>query len=164
MALKYEVASLKDLDEIMRMAKDFDAEHFKTVTGNNPKAKPHLERRKDSFSIQRRYFARCLRSEKSRMHIARDGKKIVGYSLLHIKKNIPVYAIGKRGHFGDLYVKKEYRGRGVSSRFKELGLEWFRKKGLKAAVIGLHWGNTKAKKIYEGWRFVPQQLMLARLI
>ncbi len=164
MGTVYTKARIRDVDAIVKMAVKFESDHRAIVTRENPKIRPVLMRKKNWAGIFRKYVVKCIRSRNSDLFIAWDGKMPVGYSLLQIKKNIPVFEIEKLGHFGDLYVKKEYRGMGIGSKLKEIGMKWFRQKGMKHVSIGVRWGNKRARAIYEGWGFLPSHLEMVKKI
>lgn len=162
--IKYEKARLKDIDEIMRLAEEFDKEHFRLVTKHNKKIKFMLRMRKDWVGIKKAYLKKCVRSNKCNIFIARDGEQIVAYGVVMIKKYIPIFRVSKIGYFGDLYVSPQYRGKGISSKLKRLGIKWFKEKGCEVASIGVHWGNEKARKIYERWGFIARNINMYKRI
>ena len=80
-------------------------------------------------------------------------RKLVGYSLAYIIKEMPIYVIDKTGHLRDLYILPEYRGKGIATKFKDETLDWFKKKGIKYASIKTRIVNKKAIEIYKHWGF-----------
>ncbi|MFH1420375.1 MAG: GNAT family N-acetyltransferase [Candidatus Aenigmatarchaeota archaeon] len=164
MKIIFAVAKLKDLDELMRLAEDFEKEHFIISTRENAKMKILMKRKKNWPEIMKKYFKKCVKSRNSRVYIAKDGNVIVGYTLLNIKKNMPLSAEKSFGYFDDLFVRKNYRGLGVSTNFKNFGLKWFRQHGIKEVHIGAHWGNARARRIYEGWGFMNRDVSMVKRI
>lgn len=84
-------------------------------------------------------------------YVAETDGKIVGFVLGRI---ISDYDYFKNLGYADLqavYILPEYQGRGVSSKFKNLFVNWAREHGATKFVIGVLKDNNKARKVYEKW-------------
>ncbi len=114
---------------------------------------PMLALAGDAERRWRAFAAKNIRSRNGLVLMAEDGGGIVGYSLNHIKPNIPVYRVRKLGHMGDLYVLESHRKRGIASAFRKEAFRWFRSKGVRYASIAVHSINPDARAIYLGWGF-----------
>jgi GNAT superfamily N-acetyltransferase len=157
-------ATLKDVSKIVNMWKDFMKYHDEVVVKKNPKTKPHLVKKKDAAKRFRKYIKTKIRSRNATIHIAEIDEKAVGYSLVYIESTVPIFKVDKIGRIGDLYVKKEFRGRGISSRFKEEAVKWFKKKGMKYMSIQVYTDNKFAHSIYKHWGFFDYHLEMRRKI
>ena len=146
-------AKIKEAQEIARMWNEFMKEHDSKVIKKNKKAIQHVAKLSNSQSIFAEYINTCIRSKNASVHVAEDDGKLVAYSLIKINKNIPVFKINTLGYFADLFVKKEYRGKGISSKFRDLAILWFKKKGIKYISITVHPENEYAHSIYKKWGF-----------
>jgi len=80
--------------------------------------------------------------------IAEVDGKTAGFSLVFVKDEIPIFEIEKYGYISDLYVKEEFRGKGVSSNLKEAAVEWCKNKGLKHVSIAVYSDNKFAHDLY----------------
>lgn len=96
------------------------------------------------------------------MQIGYVNGKVAGFNLSFIKENIPIFSLDKFGNIGDLYVKKEFRGLGISTKFKNNAFKWFKSKGLKYASIQLWDKNKNAHNIYRKWGFEDSQIIMRR--
>jgi ribosomal protein S18 acetylase RimI-like enzyme len=146
------------------MAEDFEREQYGIAAKGNPRIAPFIKRKNGRQKEMREYFRKCMHSSRATVIVARDNSGIAAYSLLQIKKNLPVFELGEYGYIEDLYVTERYRRAGISRTLKELAFRWFRKKGVKAAVISVNPGNANARSIYEKWGFIPKNIELARWI
>ncbi len=155
---------LKDADTIVELWKDFTKQHDTNIVKHNSKMKPYTLKKSNASKLFGKFLKTNLKSKNAIIHIAEVDGKPAGYNLCFIKDNIPVFKLEKTGHISDLFVKKEFRGRGISSMFKDKAMKWFKKKGLKYALIGVNSLNEHARSIYKKWGFVEYHLELRRKI
>lgn len=123
-----------------------------------------IRHKKNARKMFEDFVRRNIRSPNGLVLVAEDKGKLVGYSLNYIKKDVPVFIPDKTGYLSDLFVKKEYRGKGISSGFKKRAIKWFRKKGIKIASIAAHTENKEARKIYSKWGFEEYHIELRKKI
>ena len=89
------------------------------------------------------------------VHLAEMGGKPAGYSLILIKQNPGVPRVSKIGYISDLFVKEEFRGRGISSKLTQEAMEWFRRKGIRYVSLNVLAENRAPQSIYKKWGFFP---------
>ncbi len=158
-------AKLKDVDLIVKLWKEFMTY---LATDMNPEKiknlKPFFEKKKNAEEIFKTYIKKCIRSKNYLLNIAYVDGKPAGYSFLEIKNTIPIFKIEKTGCFNDLFVKKQFRGLKISSKFKEIALKWFKEKGIKNMSISVYSGNEKARDIYKYWGFDDYHIEMRRKI
>jgi len=147
-------AKLKDVSELTDMWVEFMKYHDNVVISHNSKIKVWLAKRKDAKTLWKKHITKSIRSKNSVVHVAEDKGKLVAYSLISIKPGIPVFKVEKLGHFNDLYVSKAYQGTGISTKFKDLAITWFKKKEVKHATIRVYHDNKIPHSIYKKWGFV----------
>jgi len=166
MAITIRKAISKDVPEILNLWKGLMLHHQKLVRKNREK-KPLLGLVPDARGKFRKWVGQWMKSDDGLVLVAEDkearsGKKIVGYSLNFIKQGIPVFKVGLFGHMGDLFVKQGYRGKSISSRFKNAAWKWFRKKKMKYASISYYPENKDATEIYRKWGFLDYHIEMRR--
>ncbi len=126
--------------------------------------KPILKLKRNHLKIKKEWFKKLVRARNSRLIVAEVDGQLAGYAILQVKKTAPVFAVEEYGYFGDIYVKPMFRGKGVSTALFQAGRRWFREKGLKWIAIDVHWGNTRAREIYQHWGFFPRNLEMWRKV
>jgi GNAT superfamily N-acetyltransferase len=151
-------AKVKEVEQIVRLWRDFMKEHDDEIVKIEPKIKPYVVLKKDAHKNFGDYLKKNIYSKNALVLVLVDKNKVVGYSLNLIKQNIPVFKVEKLGEFSDLYIKKEYRGKGIASKFKEETIKWFKSKGIKHASIMVWPQNKFAYNIYKKWGFIDQHL------
>ena len=84
------------------------------------------------------------------------GGQAVGYSLFLIFKIPPQFsAIEELGCLGYLFVLEKFRGQGISTKLKDVGFEWLRRKGIRFVMLTVLEKNRMPQAIYRKWGFAP---------
>lgn len=60
--------------------------------------------------------------------------------------------VEKTGYLGELFVLKEYRGKGISTKIKDVFLEFLKCKKIKICRIDVNPENN-AQEVYKKWGF-----------
>ena len=157
-------ATLKDVPALVGLWKEFMKYHDEYIIKENPKLRTYLVKKKDAADNFRSYIRKNIRSKDAIVHIAEVNGKSAGYSLISIVGNVPIFKIEKIGHLNDLFVRKEFRGMRISSRFKDEAMEWFKRKGVKHISLKLYKDNRFAHSIYKRWGFFDYQTEMRREI
>ncbi|MBI2672620.1 GNAT family N-acetyltransferase [Candidatus Woesearchaeota archaeon] len=99
----------------------------------------------------RYFFKKHLKDKRHNIFLfAVINKEIVGYIHGEIKKG--------KGHFERIFVKKEYRGKGISTRlFKKLERK-FKQKGVKEILSNHFYNNLPSEKLHEKLGFRPYSI------
>ena len=151
--IKIRKAKLIDVPIVVRLWKEFMNIHKTIVTKKSPKFKEYLQLKKGADIKFRTFLKKNINSRNGLVLVAELRNKIIGYNLSFIKPNIIVYKIEKLGHISDLYVRKEFQGKGIASKFKNETLKWFKKKKIKTITLMVNNSNLYAHSIYKKWGF-----------
>jgi len=151
--IKVRKAKLKDLDIIMELWRDFLKEHRENLKNKNPRFKEFFALKNNAFDMAKEYNKQIIKRSDSAIHLAEENGYAIAYNLIEIKQGIPIFINDKFGYIGDLYVKKQFRGRKASSKLYLAARRWFEKQGVKYISIGVNPENNKAHMIYRHWDF-----------
>ncbi len=162
--MKIRKAKLSDVPGIVDMWRDFMKEHNCIVTRANPKLKPYTILSRDAREEFRSFAIKKIRSRNGRVVVAEEDGRMVGYALFFIKKGPPVYTKKIFGYISDLFVKRDFRKKGISSLFREEAIKFFRKKGIKHSSIMVSPTNTHARNVYKKWGFQEYHIEMRRKI
>jgi GNAT superfamily N-acetyltransferase len=157
-------AKISDLEQITKLWIIFTKEHDKLIIDTDPRIKEYTKKKKDAHINFKNYIKKCIYSKNANVFVAQINQDLVGYSLNTINKNIPIFTIEKLGYVSDLFIKKEYRGKKVSSKFINLAKDWFKSKNIEHMSIKVWPQNKKAYSIYKNWKFIDQHLEMRRKI
>jgi ribosomal protein S18 acetylase RimI-like enzyme len=157
-------AKIKDSAKIVELANEFMNNLDDSVIKNNPLMKPYLDKKKNHQDIFRKFLEKNIRSRNAVVFIAESDGIPAGYSLNYIKKNVPIFKMEKIGYINDLFVKSEYRSNGISTRFKDAAMHWFKKRGIKYISLCVYNDNEFAHSIYRRWGFIDYHIEMRRKI
>jgi GNAT superfamily N-acetyltransferase len=146
-----------DVPAFVEMWEEFSREHERMVVQKTKPFREFYVRRDDVSERVERYFRKNIRSRNWGVFIGEADGRPAGYMTVTIQKNPPVYEIDRIGHIDDIYIRKLYRGAGLSSRFKDLAIDWFRRKGLSYMSLRVAPENSHARRIYSNWGFLDFQ-------
>ncbi|MFH1631386.1 MAG: GNAT family N-acetyltransferase [Candidatus Aenigmatarchaeota archaeon] len=153
-------ATLKDVPRLVEMWEDLIKYHKNLPV----KINIYKDMKKNAADVWRKYAKKMIRGKDSSIYVAEINEKLVGYSVLMIKKDPPVYKNEKIGYFSDAFVDKHFRGMGISSLLKDVAILWFRKKGLKYASLVVDPKNKHAHNIYKKWGFSDLHIVMRRKV
>ena len=124
-------------------------------------AKYH-ERLSDDFELawdSRRKWAKYLKQKFSeistKLIVASEGDRVVGFALCLLSPNVPVYKERKIGVISDVLVREERRRKGVMKKMLDMAVKWFAKNRVKTIQLSVAAANTEAREIYANMGFTP---------
>ncbi len=161
-------ARLEDVSSIVELWKEFMAEHDELVFKENPQIEPYirkyLKKRENAASLFKAFIQENIRSDDALVLITEVEGEPVRFSLALIQNTIPIFVVEKIGAISDLFIKKSFRGRGLSSQLKNETIKWLKKKNIAHATITVYADNKHAREIYKEWDFQDFQVVLRRAI
>jgi len=160
MVLIVRVAKTKDIGSLVRLWHGLVEYHHALPASGAVVSTRRLA--PDAEKKWRVWVLKWIRSPNGFVLLAEDDGKAVGYSLNYIKNNIPIYSVKKFGNMGDLFVMSAYRSKGMGSIFRKMAWKWFRKKRMQFVRIAIHPKNQRSKKIYRGWGFEDNHVVMIR--
>ncbi len=101
----------------------------------------------------RNQFKGSSESEDGFLLIAFEHEEAIGFCYCYIKDNYQIYQPLKLGYIDIYFVKPQFRGQGISTRFRDISNEWFKKKGITQVALDVYPENKTAYNIYKKWGF-----------
>lgn len=157
-------ATLGDVPKIVDLWIEFMEEHDYIIISENSNLRGYEIKDKEMKKTQRKFLKSHIKSTKGDVFIAEENGGVVGYTLIFIKDEIPIYKNKKIGYISDLYVKKGFRNRGISSKFKDKSMEWFKKRGVRFIAVPVYPANKLAHSVYKNWGFLDYKLEMRKKI
>src|SRR5512136_969675 len=90
-----------------------------------------------------RYLASKFREISTKIVVADEDGKLVGFMLCLLSPNVPVYAERKIGVISDVYVLPERRNRGLTKLMFHHAVKWFRKNKVKSIQLAVAAANAE---------------------
>lgn len=156
-------AKTKDISVIVELWKGF-MKDFNDKFSENKTIKDYITLKKNAGKDFRKFAEEKIKSKDGKIFIVEEGNEPIGYMLIYIKKTIPIYKLKKIGYISDLFIKKEFRRRGISSKLKKKAISWFKKKGMKHMSIQVYADNKIPYDIYKKWGFSDFHIELRKKI
>ena len=117
-----------DLDAIVALWKEF----MKHQTGIDPR----LKVRADGEPHFRTWAAEALSSPQRTIFVAQSPSgELVGYTLVIIASNPPVFEPAEYGYIQDAFVLESFRGKGIGWKLTQAALAWFKEQGLAHVML-----------------------------
>jgi ribosomal protein S18 acetylase RimI-like enzyme len=92
-------------------------------------------------------------------------KKIVGFIIGSVEREIPIYRLKEYGFLHDLWVEPEYRHEGVARQMVMLAVEKFKEIGVEQIRLDTAAKNESARRLFEACGFresVREMLMVIK--
>jgi ribosomal protein S18 acetylase RimI-like enzyme len=146
-------ASLRDVPELSEIWEEY-LKFIEALQKRNTKTKQLvLERKKNLKEISSKYIRKKIRSKDSVIYIAEIRNEIAGACMVWTRKAEDIFKVKRTGHLADIYVKNDYRGKGIASAMNKEALKWLKKRKIKYVSLNVFSGNDCAHKVYRKWGF-----------
>jgi ribosomal protein S18 acetylase RimI-like enzyme len=90
-----------------------------------------------------------LRDPDVKILVAQSGTEIIGCGYARIENAKPFFVYNRYSYLGFMYVKPEYRGKGVNQKIIEALQQWSLEKGIAELRLQVYNENIAAIKAYE---------------
>lgn len=157
-------ANLSDVPRIVDLWIEFMKEHDNIIINENPKLKEFEIKDNNMGGSYKEFLNSHIESKDGAVFIAENNGEIVGYALIFIKDEIPIYKNKKIGCASDLYVKKNFRNKGVSSKLRDKSIEWFKEKGIKFLSAPMYPDNKFVHSLFKKWGFFDYKIEMRKKI
>ncbi|MGD9962540.1 MAG: N-acetyltransferase family protein, partial [Thermoplasmata archaeon] len=111
---------------------------------------------KDKYS---KYLARKFSEKSTKLVVATSGPKVVGFMLCLLSPNTPVFRERTVGVVSDVYVRPEFRMKGVAREMLKSGLRWFHKNKVSSVQLSVAAENFAARSAWGQLGFKPHMIM-----
>jgi len=107
----------------------------------------------DWRELTRRYFTEFSSRDDKLVLVAVKGTDIVGFLTAMITTTLPIFVERNYGLLNDMFVKQEYRGKGIGKRLLMTATEWFKQKHMRRLELRVDARNSEAISFYEAHGF-----------
>lgn len=146
-------AKLNDINNIVELWLEGYDTQVDIVKKHCPQHLNDFNFKDDCFDILKDFIKKTIFSNYSRIYLSEEDNKPFGYIKFSLVKNSPICKIEKFGRIDNIYIKKEYQGKEVSSKLKDEAFKWFKKKGANRVQLFVFKDNIHAINVYEKWGF-----------
>lgn len=111
---------------------------------------------KDRYS---KYLARKFSEKSTKLIVATSGPRVIGFMLCLLSPNAPVFQEKTIGVVSDVYVRPEFRMRGVAKEMLKSGLRWFHKNKVSSVQLSVAAANFAARSAWSQLGFKPHMIL-----
>lgn len=144
-------ATENDLEEVLEMADQLTAAGF-----------PY-DREVDLKSAHtpegRMYYQEKILSASNTCFIAEINREIIGFALAE-KKEVPPFRTVKVAELNELFVKDQYRNKGIGKMLIDYFLNWAKKSGADKGTVSVYFMNERGIEFYKREGFIPFEMIL----
>ena len=105
-------------------------------------------------------IAELIKSPEAEVVVALDGEEVIGSGYALIKEAKPYQDHELYSYLGFMFIKPEYRGKGINRKILEALTQWSAGKGLAEMRLEVYAENESAIKAYEKAGFKPYMLQM----
>ena len=105
-----------------------------------------------------RYLVSVLNDPGTRVLVAEDEGRVVGYVYAEIQGTRWMDLRGPSGYVHDVYVDESARGRGAGRKLLEAALAWMREQGRLQVTLFTRTQNERAQRLFASLGFRPTML------
>ena len=140
MKITIKKAKIEDLEALLEIKLEAKREERKTNKNLDPIGKVK--------NVYKEYLKKDLESKYREVFMALDGKKIVGLVVGRIYRSLKVTGYERRVSLGNLFVKPEYRKKGIAKKMMSSFIEWCNSENIKTITLSVYPQNTHVHELY----------------
>lgn len=144
-------AKLEDISLIMKFEKELLSYATNIINEYNPQQLIDIRLREDFEDILFKYIRGRIYSKNDAVFIAEFKDEAVGHMIASIKKNFPIFNMKYYGRINTVFIKEEFRGKGISSELKKEAFKWFKTKSINRISLNVDPNNKRAIDVYKNW-------------
>lgn len=119
----------------------------------------HFTLSKDGVDRYSKYLARKFSEKSTKLIVASTEGRLVGFMLCLLSPNVPVFKERTLGIVSDVYVRPEFRKRGITKEMLKVGLRWFHKNKVATVQLSVAAANLEARAAWGQLGFKPHMMM-----
>jgi ribosomal protein S18 acetylase RimI-like enzyme len=101
------------------------------------------------------YFKKMIEGSIGACFVAEVGGEVIGYLAGSIKAQTPSYRPVKRSELENMFVREEYRNKGIGEKLVKKFLSWSKENGISNTFVSAYSPNHGAIRYYERLGFKP---------
>lgn len=128
------------------------------------KFNPQLRPVKEVIKNYEEYLKNDLSNKWRAVFIAIEKDKVVGIIVGKIYRTLRVAGYERRGYLSNLYVKPEFRKKGIGGKLFKTAIDWLKKKKSKAVTLEIHTENKDKVNFYHKYGFKDFTIKMVKRI
>jgi ribosomal protein S18 acetylase RimI-like enzyme len=138
-------ATLRHMDQIVRLWGEMMTDHVARDS--------RVRLAEGALPAYRAYAGYHLDRDDSFLRVALEGRRVVGYCLTSISRNLPMFLPERFGYLSDLCVARQARRRGIGTALFEEVRGWLKMHGVTSIQLQYYAGNGPAEAFWKSLGF-----------
>jgi len=138
--LKVRKATMDDFDELLRLKLESKLEERRLNKDLEP-----INKVKNQYS---KYIKQDIKSKHRAVFIAILNGKIIGMIIGRIYRSLRVVGYKRRSSMGNLFVKKEYRRKGIANELIKSFIQWAKSRKVNDITLNVYKDNIPVRDMY----------------
>lgn len=155
-AIEITVAQPDDADEVIRL--------FGALHQHNATLDPRFALAEGWQALVRVYLQQAQQAQDSLWLLARHAGRAIGFILVEVHLDAPLYRHRRWAEIVGLYVEPAYRGRQVAQQLVARAVAWARERQLAVMQLYVTAGNYRARRFYARQGFITSQVIMRRTL
>jgi GNAT superfamily N-acetyltransferase len=151
-------ARLEDISYLIKLEKKLIDEGNEIIMNSYPQHIIDFSFNGPQQSMSKKLIKNAIYSRNGLVLVSEIDNIIVGYLLLTIRKNFPIFKLKKYGKLQTIFIEEKYRNKKISTKLINRALEWCKEKGLSRVSLDVLPKNLHAIEVYQKWGFTPYSL------
>jgi ribosomal protein S18 acetylase RimI-like enzyme len=140
-------ARLEDIESILKLWCSMMAEH--------ERADDRVRLAEGAQSAYRAYLGYHITSREAWVRVAEVDRRMIGFCLLIVNRNLPMFLPPRYGYLSDLAIDPKYRRQGIGREIVRAGSEWLRRQDIHSIQLQYYQFNENGRKFWEELGFKP---------
>lgn len=138
-------ATIEDMDPVVGLWGEMMAEH--------ERGDPRIRLAEGALPAYRAYLGYHLMNSESCVRVAEVSGIVVGFCMLTISRNLPMFLPARYGYLSDLVVSRSWRREGIGRRLVAETLEWMRLRKIDSVQLQHYSFNKTGETFWKAMGF-----------
>ena len=118
----------------------------------------------DAEKIYLKFLKKQMKSRKAAVFVAGSHGCVIAHIMAEITRVPPIFKIDKQCYIYEIFVKKEFRKRGIGAALIKTVEEWAKRRKIKQTALNVDVKNRNARELYENLGYEAYQLKMIKII
>lgn len=145
--IQYRPATMRDMEAVLRL--------WGAMMDFHQNNDPRIQLAPGALNAYRAYASYQVNRDDAFLHVAESGGDVIGFILLSISRNLPMFEPPLYGYLSDLTVDAGWRRRGIGRELVRRGCEWLRRHNVTTVQLQFYQFNRQGESFWRAVGFEP---------
>ncbi len=150
--IQYRPATLRDMEAILRL--------WGAMMEFHQENDARIQLAPGALHAYRSYVSYQLNQDDSFVHVADAEGEVIGFVLIAISRNLPMFEPPLYGYLSDLTVATPWRRRGIGRELVRRGCDWLKRHGVTTVQLQYYDFNRTGESFWRAAGFKPYYMRM----